>query len=145
MPAQVILIVNVASACGYTHTNYKELQALYDKYNSQGFTVLAFPCNQFGQQEAGTPEQIQQFVTKRYSVTFPMFSKIDVNGQDEEPLFTYLKSAVDKSSIQWNFTKYLGAFVNGVPRRKYSHDTSPSSIEADIQAALQEAQAKQEL
>eukprot|EP00953_Heterococcus_sp_UTEX-ZZ885_P019223 10745-Heterococcus_DN1.PRE.6 len=143
MPAQVILIVNVASACGYTHTNYKELQALYDKYNSQGFTVLAFPCNQFGQQEAGTPEQIQQFVTKRYSVTFPMFSKIDVNGQDEEPLFTYLKSAVDKSSIQWNFTKYL--VVNGIPRTKYSHVTSPSSIEADIQAALQETHSKREL
>jgi Glutathione peroxidase len=79
---------------------------------SSGLLLCKHNLEQFGQQEAGTPEQIQQFVTKRYSVTFPMFSKIDVNGQDEEPLFTYLKSAVDKSSIQWNFTKYLGACLH---------------------------------
>jgi glutathione peroxidase len=107
---KVCLVVNVASKCGLT-PQYTQLQELYDRYHARGFEVLGFPCNQFGGQEPGTEEQIQQFCTSKYSVTFPMFSKIDVNGAGRDPLYTYLTSqptAPDGAGdIRWNFAKFL--------------------------------------
>src|SRR5512145_1909272 len=106
----VLLIVNVASACGYT-PQYRGLQALYDKYAPQGFAVLGFPCNQFGQQEPGTADQIAAFCQQRYGVTFPMFEKVNVNGPQQCGLYKYLTSK-DTSvqwagPLQWNFEKFL--------------------------------------
>ena len=89
---QVLLIVNTASACGYT-PQYRGLQALYQRFKDQGFAVLGFPCNQFGSQEPGTADEIQDFCEKKFSVTFPLFAKIDVNGPDTHPLYQQLKSA----------------------------------------------------
>jgi glutathione peroxidase len=107
---KVCLVVNVASKCGLT-PQYTQLQELYDRYHARGFEVLGFPCNQFGGQEPGTEEQIQQFCTSKYSVTFPMFSKIDVNGAGRDPLYTYLTSqptAPDGAGdIRWNFAKFV--------------------------------------
>ena len=106
----VLLIVNVASECGYT-PQYKGLQALYDTYGQRGFIVLGFPCNQFGRQEPGTPEQIAQFCQKNYGVTFDMFEKVDVNGRNQCDLYKYLTSpdtnAKYAGPIQWNFEKFL--------------------------------------
>jgi glutathione peroxidase len=107
---RVVLIVNVASECGYT-PQYKGLQALYDKYGQAGFMVLGFPCNQFGRQEPGTSEQIAQFCQKNYGVTFDMFEKVDVNGKNQCDLYKYLTSpdtnAKCAGPIQWNFEKFL--------------------------------------
>ena len=108
----VLLIVNVASECGYT-PQYRGLQALYARYAQDGFAVLGFPCNQFGQQEPGTADQIAAFCNRRYSVTFPMFEKIDVNGKNQCDLYKYLTSqdtsAPSSGPIQWNFEKFLVA------------------------------------
>ena len=108
----VLLIVNVASECGYT-PQYRGLQALYARYAQDGFAVLGFPCNQFGQQEPGTADQIAAFCNRRYSVTFPMFEKIDVNGKNQCDLYKYLtsqdSSAPLSGPIQWNFEKFLVA------------------------------------
>jgi len=107
---KVLLIVNVASECGYT-PQYKGLQALYDKYAQDGLEVLGFPCNQFGQQEPGTAAQIAAFCSKRYGVTFTMFEKVDVNGKNQCGLYTYLTSQATNAPcagpIQWNFEKFL--------------------------------------
>ncbi|KAF1333253.1 Glutathione peroxidase, partial [Globisporangium splendens] len=134
---KAILVVNVASACGYTDQNYKELQALYDKYHEQGLEILAFPCNQFGAQEPGTQAQIMQFVEEHYHVTFPVFAKVDVNGANAHPLFTFLKSKLSgfiTSNIKWNFSKFL--IVDGVPFKRYATTTSPFAMEQDIVQAL---------
>jgi glutathione peroxidase len=107
---QVLLIVNTASKCGFT-PQYAALEQLYRQYNARGFDVLGFPCNQFGRQEPGSAEQIGQFCEKNYGVSFPMFSKIDVNGPDTDPLFRLLKAArpgfLGFRRIPWNFTKFL--------------------------------------
>jgi glutathione peroxidase len=106
---KVLLIVNTASKCGFT-PQYAGLQALYDTYHSQGFEILAFPCDQFGHQEPGSDEEIQQFCRLNYGVTFSVFSKIEVNGSGAAPLFQYLtgqKPGPKGPEIQWNFTKFL--------------------------------------
>lgn len=104
---KVLLIVNVASKCGKT-PQYAPLQALYEEYGDQGFAVLGFPCNQFGKQEPGTALQIREFCTDKYDVTFPMFEKIEVNGEGTAPLYTKLKSfEADPGDVKWNFEKFL--------------------------------------
>ncbi|KAG6958255.1 hypothetical protein JG688_00010590 [Phytophthora aleatoria] len=133
----VILVVNVASECGYTNKNYRELQELYEKYHDEGFTVLGFPCNQFGGQEPGTAEDILKFTQENYHVTFPLFAKVDVNGENAHPLFKFLKKKLDgfiTSDIKWNFTKFL--IVNHEPFKRYGTTTSPLEIENDIVQAL---------
>src|SRR3982750_866571 len=106
---QVLLIVNTASACGFT-PQYKGLEQLHRDFAARGFSVLGFPCNQFGGQEPGDAQAIAQFCSSHYDVTFPMFAKVDVNGSNEHPLFAYLKNAKSGllgPSIKWNFTKFL--------------------------------------
>lgn len=107
---KVLLIVNVASRCGFT-PQYRDLQNLYAKYQSQGLEILGFPCNQFGAQEPGSAEQIQSFCSTNYSVTFPMFDKVDVNGSSTHPLYAFLREQapgiLGTTGIKWNFTKFL--------------------------------------
>ncbi|XP_019172588.1 PREDICTED: probable glutathione peroxidase 2 [Ipomoea nil] len=135
---KVVLIVNVASKCGLTNSNYKELNILYEKYKDQGFEILAFPCNQFAWQEPGTNEEIQETVCTRFKAEFPIFEKIDVNGKNIAPLYQYLKSekgGVFGDSIKWNFTKFL---VNreGKVVERYGPSTSPLKFEKDIENLL---------
>ena len=135
---QVVLIVNTASECGYT-PQFSGLQSLYEQLSNDGFVVLGFPCNQFGKQDPGDEQQISQFCELNYGVSFPMFSKIDVNGRNAHPLFNYLKDnargVLGSKSIKWNFTKFLinreGEVVN-----RYATNDKPESIKADIQALL---------
>lgn len=104
---KVLLVVNVASKCGAT-PQYKQLQALHEEYKDQGFAVLGFPCNQFGSQEPGTAAEIRSFCTENYNVSFPMFQKVDVNGDDAAPLYQKLKQfAGDPGDVKWNFEKFL--------------------------------------
>jgi glutathione peroxidase len=135
---KVLLVVNVASQCGFT-SQYKELQGLYDEFHSQGLEILAFPCNQFGGQEPGTPQQIEAFCSTRFGVTFPVFQKTDVNGSNTHPLFEYLKTAapdlLGTEAIKWNFTKFL-VNRNGLPVRRFASAGSPASISADIKKLL---------
>jgi len=134
---KVLLIVNTASNCGFT-PQYKGLQELYNKYNKQGLEILGFPCNQFGGQEPGSDEQIKEFCDLNYSVTFPMFSKIDVNGDNAHPLYKFLKSeqaGLITDEIKWNFTKFL-VDKNGKPVDRYASQTSPESIAKDIEKLL---------
>ena len=135
---QVLLIVNTASKCGYT-PQYTGLQMLFDQYHEQGFNVLGFPCDQFGHQEPGEAEEIAQFCEMNYGVKFPMFEKVDVNGNDAHPLFSYLKSAapglLGSQAIKWNFTKFLIARDGRVTKR-YAPATIPSDLEQDIKALL---------
>ncbi|GFO56844.1 glutathione peroxidase [Geomonas sp. Red276] len=137
---QVLLIVNTASKCGFT-PQYKGLEALYRKFAPQGFVVLGFPCNQFGAQEPGDIEEIQNFCSLTYDVTFPLFAKIDVNGPDASPLYQYLKTAakglLGSEAIKWNFTKFL-VDRHGAVRARYAPTTTPESLEKDIEAALNE-------
>lgn len=125
----VLLIVNVASACGYT-PQYKGLQSLYDRFAAAGFQVLGFPCNQFGHQEPGTAAQIATFCQQRYGVTFPMFAKIDVNGPQQCDLYKYLTSqgtsTHEAGPIQWNFEKFLLARDGQVVAR-YPSQVAPES------------------
>lgn len=136
---QVLLIVNTASQCGFT-PQYKGLQALYDKYADQGFVILGFPCNQFGQQEPGSTSEIQSFCEMRFGVTFPLFQKIDVNGQNAHPLYKYLTKAapgiLGTEAVKWNFTKFLVDRAGNVVKR-YSSLTKPEDIEKAIQTLLQ--------
>jgi glutathione peroxidase len=136
--SKTLLIVNVASECGFT-PQYKGLQALYDKFRDKGFVVLGFPCNQFGHQEPGGEAEIEQFCTRSYSVTFPMFKKIDVNGARTHPLYTYLKSEkpgfLGTEAIKWNFTKFLVG-SDGAVLKRYAPSDKPESIEADLVARL---------
>lgn len=135
---QVILVVNVASKCGFTG-QYAGLQALQTRFGLRGFNVLGFPCNQFGGQEPDAEAEIQAFCETRYNVTFPMFSKVDVNGSGAEPLFEWLKSSapgvLGTEAIKWNFTKFL-VDRHGKVVCRYAPNVSPESISADIEAIL---------
>ena len=134
---QVLLIVNTASACGFT-PQYKGLQELHQKLSPRGLAVLGFPCNQFGGQEPGDAGQIDEFCKNKYAVTFPMFAKIDVNGSHAHPLFEYLKrekSGLLGSSIKWNFTKFLVG-SDGTVLKRYAPSDKPEMIEADLATRL---------
>ncbi len=156
---KVLLIVNTATKCGFT-PQYKELQEIYDKYHAQGFEVLDFPCNQFGEQAPGSNEEIHKFCTDNYETTFPQFSKIDVNGENESPLFTFLKAKqgfkgftgergqmmeqmmsrrdpdfAQKSDIKWNFTKFL-VNKNGEVIARFEPTEDMAEVEAQVKAQL---------
>lgn len=134
---KVVLIVNVASKCGFTK-QYKGLQELYSKYKDKGFVILGFPCNQFMSQEPGNEKEIMEFCQVNYGVTFPMFSKIDVNGDNAHPLYKFLVSkqgGLITDAIKWNFTKFL-IDKNGVPVDRYAPSTDPMSIADDIEKLL---------
>jgi glutathione peroxidase len=134
---QVLLIVNTASACGFT-PQYRGLEALYQTLQPRGFSVLGFPCNQFGNQEPGDAKQIEQFCSTNYAVTFPMFAKIDVNGSKAHPLFDYLKSKKSGllgPSIKWNFTKFL-VDRSGKVVARHAPTAKPEGLAREIEALL---------
>ena len=134
---KAMLIVNVASECGFTK-QYAGLQELYEKYKDQGLAVLGFPYNQFGGQEPGEEEQIKKFCESKFGVTFPLFSKIDVNGDDTHPLYKYLKSQKNgmiNSAIKWNFTKFL-IDKNGKVVERFAPQTEPAKIAGNIKEIL---------
>ena len=134
---QVLLIVNTASKCGFT-PQYRGLEMLHRQLSPRGFAVLGFPCNQFGQQEPGTGEQIGEFCVSHYGVTFPMFAKVDVNGNFAHPLFTYLKgekSGLLGSSIKWNFTKFL-IDRGGKVVARHAPTATPEGLRPAIEALL---------
>lgn len=134
---KLLLIVNTASKCGYT-PQYKGLQFLYDTYHAQGLEILAFPCNQFGNQEPGMDDEIQKFCQVNYSLTFPVFAKIDVNGEHAHPLYRFLRSQVKSvlgEAIQWNFTKFL-VDRHGNVFRRYESKVEPKDIAPEIEKAL---------
>ncbi|CAJ1937450.1 unnamed protein product [Sphenostylis stenocarpa] len=131
---KVLLIVNVASKCGMTNSNYVELNQLYKEYKDKGLEILAFPCNQFGEEEPGRNDQIKEFVCTRFKSEFPIFNKIEVNGDDSAPLYKFLKSAkwgIFGDDIQWNFAKFL-VDKDGQVTDRYYPTTSPLSLERDI-------------
>ncbi len=134
----VLLIVNTASKCGFT-PQFEGLEKLYQTHKAKGFTVLGFPCNQFASQEPLNESQIENFCRLDYGVTFPMFAKIDVNGDQTHPLYRYLKShapgILGSEAIKWNFTKFL-IDRNGKVIRRYAPATTPESIESDIKKLL---------
>ena len=135
---KVLLTVNTASKCGFT-PQYTGLESLQKTYSANGFSVLAFPCNQFGGQEPGTEQEIESFCDLNYQTSFPLFSKIEVNGASSHPLFTHLKSeapgVLGSKRIKWNFTKFL---VNqqGQVVKRYAPSTKPEAIAKDIEALL---------
>lgn len=135
---KVLLIVNTASKCGLT-PQYEGLEELYKEYGEQGLEILGFPCNQFAQQEKGTDSEIAGFCLKNYGVSFPMFSKIDVNGESAHPLYKYLKSeargVLGTQKIKWNFTKFL-IDQNGNVVKRFAPTAKPQSLKADIRALL---------
>ena len=135
---KVLLIVNVASKCGFT-PQYEGLEALYKKYKDQGLVVLGFPCNQFGSQEPGSEAEIKNFCRVNFGVTFPMFSKINVNGDDAHPLYRYLKSEqpgiLGSEAIKWNFTKFL-VDKEGKVVERFGSSTKPKELEEKIEALL---------
>ena len=135
---KVMLIVNVASKCGYT-PQYKELQAVYEKYKDQGLVVLGMPCNQFGQQEPGTDEQIKEFCSSKYSVTFPLYDKLEVNGPNRHPLYGILAGPTSPAAgdIKWNFTKFLVG-RDGKILQRFESKVKPDAPEVTqaIEAAL---------
>jgi glutathione peroxidase len=132
---KALLLVNTASQCGLT-PQYAGLEALQKRYMAQGFAVLGFPCNQFGAQEPGSEKEIAQFCETSFGVTFPMFAKIDVNGETAHPLFKHLKSSTaDKEPIKWNFAKFLVDQEGRVVKR-YAPTAEPASIAPDIEALL---------
>lgn len=135
---RVMLIVNVASKCGYTG-QYAGLQELHEKYSSEGLSVLGFPCNQFLSQEPGTEEEIKNFCMSSFGVTFDMFAKIDVNGENTHPLYNFLKAnasgILGSEVIKWNFTKFLVDREGNVVER-YAPSTTPKEIEKDIEKLL---------
>ena len=134
---QALLIVNTASACGFT-PQYKGLEQIYRDFASRGFAVLGFPCNQFGGQEPGDAKQIAAFCESKYDVTFPMFAKIDVNGSQAHPLFNHLKNAKSGllgPSIKWNFTKFL-VDRSGRAIGRYAPTASPEGLRKEIEALL---------
>ena len=128
---KMLLIVNTATRCGFT-PQYKELEPLYQKYQAQGFEVLDFPCNQFGQQAPGTIQEIHQFCTANFNIHFPQFDKIDVNGENAHPLYTWLKAQAGGGDIKWNFTKFLVGRDGKVIKRYESRDQI-ATIETDMQ------------
>ena len=135
---KVILVVNVASKCGFT-PQYEGLQALWQQYRDPGLVVLGFPCDQFGHQEPGNEEEIRNFCTLNYNVDVPMFRKIEVNGPDAHPFWRWLKGekggVLGTEGIKWNFTKFLIG-RNGQVLERYAPTTTPASLKADIEAAL---------
>ena len=137
---RVCLIVNVASACGFT-PQYAGLEAVYRKHCDAGFVVLGFPCDQFGGQEPGDEAAIAQFCRSTYDITFPLFAKVNVNGPNAHPLFDYLTSAkpglLGTRNIKWNFTKFLVG-RDGMVRERYRHSLPPAKLESDIVDLLQQ-------
>lgn len=137
---KVLLIVNVASQCGFT-PQYRELEELYKRYGAQGLVVLGFPCNQFGGQEAGDSKQIAEFCSTRFQITFPLFEKIEVNGPTQAPLYAFLKKSakgiMGTESIKWNFTKFL-IDRQGKVLKRYAPSTKPQALAPDIEKALTE-------
>ena len=135
---QVLLVVNVASRCGFT-PQYTGLEALYRRHRQQGFAVLGFPCDQFGHQEPGDEAGIREFCALNYQVSFPLYAKIEVNGAAAHPLYRLLKAArpglAGTEAIKWNFTKFLVG-RDGVPLRRYAPADKPESLDADVAAAL---------
>lgn len=135
---KVLLVVNVASKCGFT-PQYTGLEALHRKLAPRGFAVLGFPCDQFGHQEPGDEAEIKDFCRLKYDVSFPMFAKIEVNGEDAHPLYKHLKTEakgiLGSESVKWNFTKFLIDKEGRVVRR-YAPNDKPESVEADILALL---------
>ena len=135
---KVLLIVNVASKCGFT-PQYEGLEALYAKYRDRGFAVLGFPCNQFGGQEPGDAAAIGAFCSTTYGVSFPMFAKIEVNGEDAHPLYRFLKSekkgVLGSQAIKWNFTKFL-IDRSGEVAGRYAPTDKPEALEGDIERLL---------
>ncbi|KAH7577507.1 hypothetical protein ACOSP7_001570 [Xanthoceras sorbifolium] len=138
---KVLLVVNVASKCGFTDSNYTQLTELYDKYKDKGFEILAFPCNQFLKQEPGTSQDAEEFACTRYKAEYPIFQKVRVNGPTAAPVYKFLKASkrggLFGSRIKWNFTKFLvdkeGRVIN-----RYGTTTNPMAIEPDIKKALGE-------
>ena len=136
---KVLLIVNTASKCGFT-PQYEGLQQLYTKYQDQGLEILAFPCNQFASQEAGDDAEIKQFCDLTFNISFPLFAKIEVNGEQTHPLYRYLKQeatgVLGSQAVKWNFTKFL---VNrqGKVLKRYAPATKPEALVKDIEQALQ--------
>ena len=135
---KTLLIVNVASRCGYT-PQYEGLEKLYQKFKDQNFLVLGFPCNQFGQQEPGSDKEIQEFCSLKFNVTFPLFKKINVNGKDAHPLYVYLKGQakgfLGTETIKWNFTKFL-VDKNGNVVDRFASKETPENLEKIIQKIL---------
>jgi glutathione peroxidase len=135
---KVLLIVNTASECGFT-PQYQGLEEVYQQFRDRGFEVLGFPCNQFGKQEPGTEAEIGAFCEKNYGVTFPLFSKVDVNGENAHPLFKHLKEAapgvLGTEGIKWNFTKFL-INKDGSVYKRYAPQTKPEEILGDIEKLL---------
>lgn len=135
---QVLLIVNTASACGFT-PQYAGLEKVFQQFKDKGFSVLAFPCNQFGAQEKGSDEEIKGFCDLNFNISFPLYAKIEVNGDDAHPLYKHMKTQVPgflgSKNIKWNFTKFL---VNrdGAVVKRYAPTTKPEAIARDIQALL---------
>ena len=133
-----LLIVNTASKCGFT-PQFKGLEKLYQSYQSKGFVVLGFPCNQFGSQDPGSHQEITQFCTLNYHVTFPMMAKVEVNGLKADPLFQWLTKAapglLGSTAVKWNFTKFL---INreGMPNERFAPTTTPDSLRKKIEALL---------
>jgi len=139
---KVLIVVNVATKCGYTEGNYAQLQEMYDKYKDKGLAVLAFPCNQFMNEEPGTEAEIKEFACSKYKVTFDMTKKVDVNGSGAHPLWAYMKSIKGGTlidAIKWNFTKFLidrqGRVVN-----RYGPTTNPKEFESEVQKLLEQKQ-----
>jgi glutathione peroxidase len=137
---KVLLIVNTASNCGFT-PQYQGLEAVYKQFKDKGVEVLGFPCNQFGRQEPGSSDEIGAFCEKNYGVTFPLFAKIDVNGDDAHPLFKYLKKQapglMGTEAIKWNFTKFL-VKKDGTVYKRYAPQTEPKELMQDIEKLLAE-------
>ena len=137
---KTVVVVNTASKCGFT-PQYEGLEALYQKYKNQGLVILGFPCNQFGKQESGSSDEIEEFCKINYGVTFPLFEKIEVNGKNAHPIFKFLKekqsSGIFGSKIKWNFTKFI---INskGVPVKRFSPTTKPEKMEKTIIKLLQQ-------
>ncbi|TKB57471.1 glutathione peroxidase [Ferrimonas aestuarii] len=134
---KVLLVVNTASACGFT-PQYQGLEKLQQQFGEQGFTVLAFPCNQFGKQESGSDEEIKGFCDLNFNISFPLFAKIDVNGREEHPLYAWLKQqkpGILGRNIKWNFTKFL-VDKQGQVVKRYAPTTKPEQIVDDIKKLL---------
>ncbi|MBO7589848.1 MAG: glutathione peroxidase [Bacteroidaceae bacterium] len=132
---KLLLIVNTATRCGYT-PQYKDLEAMYEKYRGQGFEILDFPCNQFGQQAPGTIAEIKEFCSTNYKVKFTQFDKIEVNGENEHPLYTYLKAnAENKNNIRWNFTKFLVS-TDGKVLKRFEPGDKMTDVEDAVAQAL---------
>mgnify|MGYP006127211985 FL=1 len=134
---KAILVVNTASFCGLTY-HYTGLEKLYQEYKKKGLVIIGFPCNQFGKQEPGTSEEIQDFCNLNYDVTFPMSTKVDVNGKNAHPLFKYLKNELKgtlNNNVKWNFTKFLIG-RDGVPFKRFSSTVEPDDISSSIDDVL---------